>query len=115
MVEVFSLIVNILVNSVVIVPSLWFAGKSLVGKGKARFIDAILIVVIGTVVGVVIGAFSLGFYGSIVQLVLWLMLIKYFFNTGWILSLVISIIAVIIFIFLSFILGLIGFALILFI
>jgi len=106
-----SLLVNILANIIIISPFLWISGRALVGKEKARFIDAVLIVIIGTLIGSLFGIFY-GFIASVVQLILWLALIKHFFECGWLQALAISLLAVFIFAFVVVALGLIGFSLI---
>ncbi|MDQ1280689.1 MAG: hypothetical protein QG670_1952, partial [Thermoproteota archaeon] len=97
--------IHIVVNCIIISPALWLGGRLLVGGKKAKFSDAILIVVIGTIIGVLVGILFSGFFGSIVQLVLWLLLVKHFFDTGCLMALVISIMAVIVFIIIGGILG----------
>ena len=110
-----ALAVNIIVNIIILSPFLWLSGRAIVGKDKAKFTDAIFTVIIGTVVGALLGAFFTGIIASFIQLVLWLVLVKHFFDCGWLKALAISILAVIIFAAIAVILGLIGFALILFI
>lgn len=110
-----TVLINLVLNIVVLSPVLWLSGKALVGKEKAKFTDAIWIVILGTVVGMAFGYFFVGFIASIIQLIIWLALIKHFFDCGWLMAFAIAIIAVIIFIVIAIILGLIGFALIQFI
>ena len=110
-----ALAVNIIVNAIILSPFLWLSGRAIVGKDKAKFTDAIFTVIIGTVVGALFGAFFTGFIASFIQLILWLVLVKHFFDCGWLKALAISIVAVIIFAVIAVILGLVGFALILFI
>jgi len=106
-----ALVVNIIVNTIIIAPVIWLAGKALVGA-KAKFTDAIWIVILGTVVGTFLGfVFERGFIASIVQLILWLAIVKHFFDCGWLKALVVSILAVIIFAAVVIILGLMKFAL----
>ena len=109
-----SLAINIIVNIIVISPFLWISGRSLVGKEKAKLSDAILIVVLGTFLGTLFGVFFYGFMASIVQLILWLALVKHFFDCGWLQALAISILAVIIFALVAVALGIIGFSLIMY-
>jgi hypothetical protein len=110
-----ALLINIIVSVIVVTPALWLSGRGIVGKDKARFIDAVWIIILGIVVGTIIGAFVIGIIGSIIQLVLWLALVKHFFDSGWLQALAISIVAVIIFVVITIILGIIGFTLITFI
>jgi len=107
-----ALIISVIVNTIVIAPALWLSGRALAGKDKARFLDAVWIVVLGTVVGAVVGAFFTGFWAAIIQLIIWLALVKHFFDCGWLKALVISIFAVIIFVAIVVILGLIGIAIV---
>jgi len=91
------------------------SGRAIVGKEKAKFIDAIWIVVLGTVIGTFFGAFFSGFIAAIILLIMWLALVKHFFDCGWLKALAISIFAIIVFAAVAIILRLIGFALISFI
>ena len=107
-----ALALNIITNVIIISPFLWISGRALVGKEKARFSDAVLTVMLGTIIGALFGIFFYGFTASIVQLILWLALVRHFFECGWLQALAISILAVIIFALVAITLGLIGFSLI---
>ena len=114
-ISLISLVVNILVNVIVLSPVLWIAGRLLAGKDKAKFTDALWIVVLGTIIGAVFQAFLegiLGLLGSIIMLIIWLALVKHFFDTGWLKALAIAIIAIIIYIIIVAILVLLGLAII---
>jgi len=87
------------------------SGRLVVGSQKARFVDAVFIVVIGTVVGAFFGVFFTGLIAVIVQLIIWLALTRHYFECGWGTAFVISILAIVIFIVVGAVLGLIGFAL----
>lgn len=102
------LAIQIIVNAIIISPVLWLSGRALVGKEKAKFTDAIWIVVLGTVIGALFGAFFVGVIASIIQLVIWLVLVKHFFDCGWLKALAISIVAVIVFAVIVAVLALIG-------
>jgi hypothetical protein len=104
-----NVVVNIIVPTIVLSPILWLAGRAIVGKEKAKFTDAIWIILIGTLFGSVFSAFFTGIIASIVQLVVWLALVKQFFDCGWLKALIISILAVVIFIVIAVLLALIGY------
>jgi len=108
-----ALAIHIIINVIILSPFLWLSGRAVVGKEKAKFKDAVFIVIIGTVVGTFFGVLFKGFIASIIQLILWLLVVKYFFDCGWLKALAISILAIIIFAVVAIILGFIGFALIL--
>lgn len=109
-----AVIINIVVNIIILSPALWFSGRALVGKEKAKFMDALVIIALGTILGAIFGAFFTGFIASLISLIIWLGLIKHFFDCGWLQALAISIIAVILFIIIAIVLGLIGFTLLTF-
>ena len=102
------LAIQIFVNAIILSPVLWLSGRVLVGKEKAKFTDAIWIVVLGTVIGTLFGAIFVGIIASIIQLIIWLALVKHFFDCGWLKALIISIVAVIVFAVIVAILALIG-------
>jgi hypothetical protein len=93
-----GLVLQIVIAIVILAPVLWIAGRLLVGKGKAKFTDAIWIVVLGVVIGAVVGWFVSGLIASIIMFVVWLALIKHFFDCGWIKAFIIAVVAVIIFV-----------------
>jgi len=114
-----ALLIQIVVGTIIVAPVLWLAGRALVGKEKAKFTDAVWIVVLGTVIGAVIGAvigihFS-GLIAAVIMLVVWLALVKHFFDCGWVMALAITIIAVIIFVVIVAVLALIGIGILTFI
>ena len=103
-----ALAIQIIVNAIVLGPVLWLAGRALAGKDKAKFSDALWIAVLGTVIVGVFGFFFTGLIAQIVVLVIWLALIKHFFDCGWGYALLIAILGVIILIVIAFILVLVG-------
>jgi len=110
-----SLGIQILINVIVLAPVFWISGRLLAGKDKAKFTDALWIVLLGTLIGIGFNYFfaeSLGavasIIASIIMLIIWLGLVKHFFDCGWLKALAISIIAVIIFIVIIVLLAIIG-------
>jgi len=94
-----NLIITIIVNIIVLAPVLWISGRFLAGKDKAKFTDALWIVVLGTVISIIFqGIFELGIISSIILLIILLGLVKHFFDTGWLKALIIAIVAAIIWI-----------------
>jgi hypothetical protein len=87
-----------------VAPFLWISGRLLAGKQNAKGTNALWSVLIGTLVfyffdlllsNYIVSGFAL-IISYIVMLIIWLALLKHFFNCGWIKALTISIIAVII-------------------
>ena len=93
-----GLVVQIVVAAVIMAPVLWIAGRLLAGKDKAKFTDALWIAVLGTVIGAVLGALVGGLIAAVVMFIVWLALIKHFFDCGWIKAFIIAVVAVIIFV-----------------
>lgn len=104
-------IIHIIVNTIIIGPVLWIAGRALVGGQKAKLTDGLWIAALGTIIGEIVGYFfERGIIVSIILIIVWLGLIKHFFDCGWLKGLLIAIVAVILFIVIAFVLALIGFA-----
>ena len=98
-----GLLVLIIVMVIFAVPALWVAGRLLAGKQKAKFTDALLIVIIGTVIFYFFNFFLADMLSGFtiiisytVLLIIWLGLVKHFFDCGWLKALAISIITIII-------------------
>jgi hypothetical protein len=103
-----ALVIQIIVNVVLLAPVLWIAGRLLVGKEKAKFTDALAIVILGTLIsGAFQYLFGSGIIASIILLIILLGLVKHFFDCGWLKALAIAIIAVLIWIVIAVIVGVI--------
>ncbi len=92
-----GLILQLIVSVIIVSPVLWLVGRWLVGKEKAKFTDAIWIVVLGIIIGTILGNFVHGTIGFIVALIIWLGLIKHFYDCGWLKAFLIAVVAVIVF------------------
>lgn len=111
--DLIALSIQIILGIIVLAPVLWISGRLLAGKDKAKFTDAIWIVVLGVVIGAIIGAFVDGLLSWIIMFIIWLALVKHFFDCGWLKAFVISIIAVLLFIVIAVVIALIfGFAIV---
>jgi len=67
------------------------------------------IIILGTLVGGIFSYFEIsGIIALLIQFVIWLGLVKHFFDTDWLKAFVISVLAVIILVVVAFMLGLIG-------
>jgi hypothetical protein len=104
-----ALVIHVILNTIIIGPVLWLAGRTLEGK-QARFLDGLWIAALGTLIGDVLGSFITGFIAEIIVIIIWLALIKHFFHCGWLKALLTAIVAIIISIIIAFVLTLIGLA-----
>jgi hypothetical protein len=102
-------IIHIIINTVIIGPVLWLAGRALVGKQKTKFSDGLWIAALGTIIGEIFGYFFTGLVAAIIMMIVWLGLIKHFFDCGWVKALIIAIVAIILFIVITTILVILGF------
>ena len=96
-----ALIVEVIVISLV----LWASGRALVGKEKAEFTDAIWIRVLGLIVGALVQNI-MPFAGWLLALIIWLALIRHFFDRGWVRAFLIALPAIVIFVVVAVALGL---------
>ena len=106
--DLISLLIQIVISTIVLAPVLWLAGRALVGSDKAKFFDAIWIVLLGTIIGAVVGDFVGSLVAAIIMFIVWLALIKHFFDCGWLMALAIAIIAVILFVVIIAVLAVVG-------
>jgi hypothetical protein len=88
-------VLTFIVKLILLTFVLWIVGRSTVGGDKAKFTDAFWIALIGSVVGSLISQW-IPYIGFLIVLVLWLALIKHFFDTGWLGALGIALVSVIV-------------------
>jgi hypothetical protein len=95
--------VNLLVLSLV----LYLAGLAIVGGRRARFIDAFVISLVGTILSTVFFLFiPYGLVALLLNILVWLLLIKSLYKTGWFGAIAVGILAIIIFLVVTVILAL---------
>lgn len=104
-----SLIIQVALSTIIGALVLWIAGRSLVGEDKAKFTDAVWIIIFGNVIGAIFGAIISGLVGGIVQIILWLCLVRHFFDCGWGKAFFIALLTTIIFMVIGFALAAAGF------
>ena len=106
--DLIALLIQIVVATIILAPVLWIAGRLFAGKDKAKFTDALWIAFLGTAIGGLVGAFVGGLIAGAIMLIVWLALIKHFFDCGWLKAFLIAIAALIIFAIVVVILAIIG-------
>ncbi|UCD96551.1 MAG: hypothetical protein JSV35_00405 [Candidatus Bathyarchaeota archaeon] len=98
--------IQVILTTIIVAPFLWLSGRTIVGGAKAKLMDAVWIVLLGIIIGTAIGFFIDNIIiGFVIQLIIWLALVKHFFDCGWLSALVITIFAVIIAVIVAFILA----------
>ena len=105
--ELLFAIVLFIVNLVILAIVFYVAGVIVVGKRRALFSDAFVISLLGTIVGNICLLFFPPIIGLFLSLIVWLLLIRHYYETGWLGALAVAILAVIVFVVVLFILGLI--------
>jgi hypothetical protein len=110
-----TLAITVITWLIFVTPALWISGRLLAGKQNAKFTDAVWITMIGAIVFTLFAAFVTGYINIwwlsllsyVLLLVIWLALVKHFFDCGWLKALAISIIAIIITFVILFIVGIV--------
>lgn len=100
-------IILFIMNLVILTVVFYVAGIIVVGKQRALFSDAFVISLLGTIVGNICLLFFPPIIGLFLSLIVWLLLIRHYYETGWLGALAVAVLAVIIFVVILFILGLI--------
>jgi uncharacterized membrane protein YhaH (DUF805 family) len=95
--ELLFAVIFFIINLVVMTTVFYVAGAIVVGKRRALFSDALVISLLGTVVGNICSLFF-PVIGWILSLIVWLLLIRRYYETGWSGALAVSILAVIIYV-----------------
>jgi hypothetical protein len=95
-INLMGLVIQIIIGIIIVAPILWLVGRSMVGKEKAKFTDAIWIVALGIIINAIFGTLVHGLLGFIVTLIIWLALIRHFFDTGWLKALLMAIVLVVV-------------------
>jgi len=101
-------VLEIIVSVIIISPILWLVGRSMVGGAKAKFTDALWIVVLGIIINAILGTFVHGAIGFIVTLIVWILLIKHFFDAGWGKAIIIGVVAIIVLVVIALVLAFLG-------
>lgn len=79
----------------------YIAGRIVVGKKRALFSDAFTISFLGVIVNTVCVLFLPWIIGVVLAFVLWLALIKHYYETGWLGALAVVIMAVVVYVIIS--------------
>ena len=95
--DLVGILIQIVISTVILSPALWISGRLIAGKDKAKFTDALWIVFLGSIINTVVSAFIGNIIATIILLIVWLALIKHFFDCGWLKALAIAVVAVVIF------------------
>lgn len=96
--ELLFTIISFIINLIVMTIVFYVAGVIVVGKRRALFSDAFVISLLGTVVGNICLLFFPPIIGLILSLIVWLLLIKRYYETGWLGALAVAVLAVIIYV-----------------
>jgi len=98
--------IGFIVKLIVLTVVFYVAGRVVVGKGRAKFGDAFVISLFGTLTGTILNLFIPQYWlGEILSLIVWLLLIRHYYETGWLGALAVGILAVIVMIVLGFLVG----------
>jgi len=93
-----SALILFIIHLIVMTIVFYVAGVIVVGKRRALFSDAFVISLLGTVVGNICMIFFPLLIGWILSLLIWLLLIRHYYETGWLGALAVAVLALIIYV-----------------
>ena len=100
-------LLNFVLGLIILTIIFYIAGRAVVGKKRALFSDAFVISLLGTIVmNVCLNFFGL-LVGAILSLIVWLLLVKHYYETGWLGAIAVGIMALIVSIAILVIIGII--------
>ncbi len=102
-------VIELIVSIIIVALVFWIVGRILVGKQKANIGHAFWIAILGIIINYILQMFIPGIIGFIVTCIVWLWLIKHFFETGWLHAIIIAVAAIIVLVIVEAILGALGF------
>lgn len=105
--ETLLALVSFIVSLLVLTGVFYIAGAIVVGRQRALLSDAFVISLLGTVVNSICLVFFPPLVGLILSLIIWLLLIRRYYETGWLGALAVGILAVIVSVVVLVILGII--------
>jgi hypothetical protein len=89
-------VIAIIVNMIILTVVFYIAGAIVVGKRRALLSDAFVIALLGTAVSGICNYFFSPIIGAVLSLLVWLLLIRRYYETGWLGALAVGILAMII-------------------
>ena len=96
--ELFFAVVIFIINLIVMTIVFYLAGIIVVGKRRAILTDAFVISLLGTIVSSICSLFFPPVIGLLLSLLVWLLLIRRYYETGWMGALAVAVLAVIIYV-----------------
>ncbi|MCX6648799.1 MAG: hypothetical protein NTV61_05360 [Candidatus Bathyarchaeota archaeon] len=103
--EIVSILISLVAQIIIMVPALWIVGRMLTSAQNAKFTDAIMIVVLGSIASTVVGLFLPGIVGSLVQVIVYLYLIKKYYECSWGKAAAVAVVTVLVFVIIAAVLG----------
>jgi hypothetical protein len=91
------ILISVFVSLLILTIVLYLAGIVVVGRKRATFSDAFTISLIGTVLSTLFGIFLPWLIALILEIFVWLLLIKRLYETRWLGAIVVGILAIIIY------------------
>jgi len=99
-------LLNFVLGLIILTVVFYIAGRIVVGKKRALFSDAFVISLLGTIVmNICLNLFGL-LVGAILSLIVWLLLVRHYYETGWLGAIAVGIMAVVVSVVILVILGL---------
>ncbi|MEA2090195.1 MAG: hypothetical protein U9O89_05500 [Thermoproteota archaeon] len=99
--ELLFALVRFILELLAITTVFYIGGRIVVGKKRALFSDALIISFLGVIVSTVCVLFLPWIIGVVLAFVLWLALIRHYYETGWLGALAVVVMAVIVYVIIS--------------
>ncbi len=97
--DIASLAIGLIAQIIIMAPVLWLVGRALTSAQNAKFTDAIMIVVLGSIASTVVTfLIGIGLLGTLAQIIIYLYLIKKYYECSWGKALAVAIVTVIVFV-----------------
>jgi hypothetical protein len=90
--DIVSLLIVLVVQIVLQIPVLWVVGRILTSSQNAKFTDAIMIVVLSNIANVIVGMFLTDIIATVIQVVVYLLLIKKYYECDWVKAIMVAIV-----------------------
>ncbi len=90
-------LLHFILNLIILTIVFYIAGRIVVGKKRALFSDAFVISLLGTIVmSICLSFFKTPLVGAVLSLIIWLLLVKHYYETGWLGAIAVGIMALIV-------------------
>jgi hypothetical protein len=81
--DIATMLIALVIQVVLQIPVLWIVGRMLTSSQNAKFTDAIVIVILSNIANIIVGMFLTDIIAAVIQIVVYLFLIKKYYECDW--------------------------------